>query len=212
MKKVIAILLVIICVTGTGCPVLAAKKKKKKKVYYYSSVYRTTARPVFPVDKASGKAEIIKPRSEEIVIKYKPLTTTEVIVKNRTKPRKGSQFVAEGGLGGGALAVEMLISLPLRDKIDYFGGLGYGIGSGYGVVIMDLARLVYSFNDDLTAGLGINYAMYSSLPASVPGLSTLTDKSLMGVELFGAKQFGRITARLGYSTALGFRLSAGYKF
>ena len=78
--------------------------------------------------------------------------------------------------------------------------------------MLDLARLNYK-REGFTWGGGFTYAMYSALVSEIPGLSgQLPNKSLLGVELACLKDFGKLTGRLAFNTALGIRAALIYEF
>lgn len=128
------------------------------------------------------------------------------------KPRPEPTFFGEAGLGGGALVMGLGYGNNFSDKLRYSSRIGYGLGNGYNVVILDFGQLSYNMRTYFL-GIGLNYVMYSSGVQDVPGLfGQITNKNLIGLEMVIGRRFGDITGRLGYSTALGIRLSAGYGF
>lgn len=121
-----------------------------------------------------------------------------------------SAMLVEAGFGGGAGVFELVYQRKINDRLSYSGGLGYGVGNKYGVLILDVARLSMEMGA-FTVGLGATYASYSNLVADIPGLSgTIPNKSMFGFELLAGKSFGKISARLAYNTALGLRAALSY--
>jgi len=122
---------------------------------------------------------------------------------------KSGLFV-EGGLAGGAAALEIGYGRHLNNTLALSGALGYALGNKYGVVVIDLARLTYNAGGMFYGG-AINYAMYSDIITSIPGISgNISNKNLAGLEVFAGKNFGRYSGRIAYSTALGLRAGVGY--
>lgn len=118
-------------------------------------------------------------------------------------------FLAEAGLGGGAFLISINYQKNVSDKITYLGGLGYGIGNQYGVLVFDLARVAFDMKGFYLGG-GMCYAMYSERVADVFGISgTLPSKNIIGFEVLGGRRFGDIIGKISYNTALGVRMSAG---
>jgi hypothetical protein len=221
MKRLFSILLLLVFIFSLGAPALAAAKKKvavKKKVVVVKKkvvkkakkapVKRSVrkrwpagGRPVFPVYK--GKAP---PPAEKKAIVIAP-------VPERPKKAMKSGFFAEGGLGGGALLLSGGYQVGLMDKMTYAFEAGYGIGSNYNVMVLDLARVSYDMGSFFLGG-GMNYAMYSDTPSNILGLSgKLSSKNMLGIEVLGGTRFrDNMVARVGYSTALGLRASVSYEF
>ena len=117
----------------------------------------------------------------------------------------------EVGYGGGGLLASVDYQREIRSGVTYSGGLGYGVGSGYGVAVVDIARVLFDRGNHLM-GVGVNYAMYSQLVSGIPGVSTLSNKNLVGLELLAEKDFGRAVVRAAYNTALGVRISVKRDF
>lgn len=112
----------------------------------------------------------------------------------------------EGGFGGGALLVSAGYAKPINDKLTYNGEIGYGVGSSYGVLVLDLARLKYDMKSFFIGG-GLSYAMYSK-KVEIPGPGVLSSNNLVGVEILGGKAVNEtMTAVVAYNTALGIRAS-----
>ena len=220
MRKIIALILMLGLVFALGIPSFSAVKskttvkakttKKKtivKKKYRRAPRWPAGKRPVFPVYKV-GNGQINKSAA---VVK-KPVSEPKPNPPVQKKTPNNMVFFGEAGLGGGALVLEMGLRRQLNDKWDYCAGVGYGIGSKYGVVVLDLARLNYK-REGFTWGGGFTYAMYSALVSEIPGLSgQLPNKSLLGVELACLKDFGKLTGRLAFNTALGIRAALIYEF
>lgn len=119
-------------------------------------------------------------------------------------------FAAKGGLMGGAGAAEIGYYLPTGP---FSTGiyLGYGVGNKFNLMVAQLEGTLKLAAVNL--GLSIDYANYSSAVRNIPGLSGDTAKGAhTGVGLSVGKEFGKIEAKLGYSTALGLIAAAGYKF
>lgn len=186
MKKISVLFLLLmfaLTLSGTSYSATTAKKKATK--------------PKFPIYK-------------EVAPKVVPKTTPAV---EPAKIRK-SMFFVEGGLGGGSGVIELCYGREISDNMMLSGGIGYGVGSGFGVVVLDPLRVNYNMGT-FTVGGGLNYAMYSSASiTNVPGLSgKIPSQNIFGGELFAAKNIrDKISGRIGYSTALGFRASLGYEF
>ena len=175
-----------------------AKKRRVRRVYYPLG-----SRPKFPTDHGPVKLEPVEPVSQEIVAPPPPPAPVSA---------KGSWF-AEGGLGGGALAVEGGYKYKYSDKINLCAAGGYAIGNKFSIVVLDLAQVRYELAPAYFVGGGLTYAMYSALVSGVTGLSgTIPNQNMFGVELLGGYKRDRLTIRAGYNTALGLRLSAGYDF
>ena len=119
----------------------------------------------------------------------------------KPKTRSELDFIFEGGVGGGGLLAELMLGRQMNENIYLRAGVGLGAGSGYSIVVLDPIIATYIMKNGFALGLGLNYGMFSSSTGSV-----------FGVELLGEKKFGSVTGRLGYSTALGLRLSAGWNF
>lgn len=119
-------------------------------------------------------------------------------------------FFVEGGLAGGAGAVELGYGRTVNDKLSLSGAVGYSVGNGYGVTVLDPIGLVYNLGA-FTLGAGLNYAMYSSIVTNIPGLSgNIANQNMFGIELSAGKNFGKVAGKLGYSTALGLRAGLIY--
>ncbi len=214
MKKAVSLLLFITFMFSLSGPSLSLVKKapvkKKTKVKVKVTKKKVTvkvkaagARPVFPVD-TGPKVK------KEIEVKVVPKPTP------KPEPRARGGWFAEAGYGGGGLVVEGGYGgLELMRNINYSAAAGIGIGSGYTVVILDLARVMYDMGKYYVGG-GINYAMYSSPTVqNVPGLSSgrIPSQNMLGIELLGGMRVAdRISARAGYSTALGLRAAVAYEF
>lgn len=127
-----------------------------------------------------------------------------------TAPAKKAGLFVEGGLAGGAAAVELGYGRAMNDKLSLSGAVGYSVGNGYGVAVLDAVRLNYEFGA-LMIGAGLNYAIYSTIVSNIPGISgNISNKNLLGVELSIGKNFGKMIGKIGYSTALGLRAGLIY--
>lgn len=213
MKKVLSLLLFITFIFSLSGPSFSAVKKapvKKTKIKVKVTkkkvkvkVKATAARPVFPVDKGSKK--IVVTREIKVIAAPKPAL----------KPEPRARIFAEGGYGAGGLVVEAGYGgLELMKKLNFSVAAGLGMGSGYSVVVLDLARVTYEM-DKFYAGGGINYAVYSSPNVQdVPGISgRIPNQNMFGVELLGGMRVrDNIFLKTGFSTALGIRASIGYEF
>lgn len=123
-----------------------------------------------------------------------------------------ASFFGELGLGGGGLIAGLGYGNNWNDKVRYSGRIGYGIGNGYSIISLDIGQLSYNMRTYFL-GIGLSYVMYSNLVQDIPGVfGRIPNKNLFGLEMVIGRRFGDITGRLGYSTALGLRLSAGYGF
>ena len=206
-KKALSLLLFITFIFFLSGPSFSAVKKmpvkkKTKKV----RVYRTGARPVFPVDTGPKKVTVTK------VIEIKVAPRPEP----KPEPRARGGWFAEGGYGAGSLVIEGGYGgLELMKKVNFSAAAGLGIGSGSSVVVLDLARVTYDMEKYYVGG-GINYAMYSTPNVqNVPGLAAgkIPSQNMLGVELLGGMRVtDKILARAGYSTAMGFRVAVAYEF
>jgi hypothetical protein len=215
MKKVISLLLFITLIFSLSGPSFSAVKKapaKKAKVKVKVTkkkvkvkVKATGTRPVFPVDTGPKKVTVTKVIEVKVAPRPEP----------KPEPRARGRWFAEAGYGGGGLVIEGGYGgLELMKKINFSAAAGLGMGSGYSVVVLDLARITYDMGK-FYAGGGINYAMYSSPNVQdVPGLSgRIPSQNMLGVELLGGMRVAdNMFARLGFSTAMGLRVSAGYEF
>lgn len=217
MKKLLSFLLLLVFIFSlTSASDSAVKKKKAKRTRrHYRRIIRNWPkggpRPVFPTDQGEKAPVVAQAPAPAIAPDPVPAPPKILPVAAVAQPVKTS-FLVEGGLAGGAAALELGYSRAVNDKISLSGALGYAVGSGYGVVLLDPVRATYDFGAAFV-GAGLNYAIYSSLVTNIPGLAgTISNKNMFGVELFAAKQFGRYTGRVGYSTALGLRVAAGYPF
>ncbi len=189
MKKASVVILLAVFIISAQSLALAATAKKTK-------------RPVFPVDKTKKAA----PAPPAKVVKPEPK-----VVKKAPAAVSRSALALEGGLGGGAGVIELVYRRDINKNISYSGGLGYGVGNKYGVLVLDLARLSMGMGA-FSVGLGATYASYSNLVTDIPGLSgTIPNKSLFGIELMAGREFGKIGARLAYNSALGIRFSGSYE-
>ncbi|MFA5112868.1 MAG: undecaprenyl-diphosphate phosphatase [Candidatus Margulisiibacteriota bacterium] len=178
----------------------APAKKKVKKRRVRRPYYPLGSRPKFPVAAAE------KPRPEPA-----PAPIIMPPVPER-KPEGKAGWFAEGGLAGGALAITGGYGKQFSDKLYVSGAAGYAVGSGFGIVVLDPVRVSYDLGN-YYVGAGLNYAMYSKLVKNIPGLGNISEKNLAGIELLGGLKINeRLSARLGYSTCLGLRVSAGYLF
>lgn len=119
-------------------------------------------------------------------------------------------FAAKGGLMGGAGAAAIGYVLPVGPLSGGFYA-GYGIGNKYNAMVAQLEG-IYKLSA-VNIGLSIDYANYSSAVRNIPGLSGDTTKGAhTGIGLTLSKDFGKMNAGVGYSTALGLIAAAGYKF
>jgi hypothetical protein len=157
---------------------------------------------------ASKKAP---PKKKEPVKQVAPAPALQTVVTSPSQPAKPAKagWFVEGGLAGGAAALELGYGKSLNGTYSVSGALGYALGNKYGVVVLDLARLTYA-SGDLFAGAAVNYAMYSDIISNIPGISgNISNKNLVGLEVFAGKRFGRYSGRLAYGTALGLRAGLG---
>jgi hypothetical protein len=186
-------------VKKTKVKVKVTKKKVKVKVK------TTGARPVFPVEKGPEKVTVTK--EIKIIVAPRP--------EPKPEPKPRARIFAEGGYGAGGLVIEGGYGgLELMKKVNFSAAAGIGIGSGFSVIILDLARVTYDVEKFFVGG-GINYAMYSSPNVrDIPGLSgRIPSQNMLGVELLGGMHIAdKISARLGFSTAMGLRAAVGYEF
>jgi hypothetical protein len=179
-------------------PAVVQKKVVKKKVV--KKPVRPVARPKFPVDKGRVVAPSPKP--------------APVVVAPAPPPLRKAGWFVEGGLAGGAGAVEAGYGRRITDNLYLSGAAGYGVGGGFGVVVIDPLRINYEFGRYF-AGAGLNYAMYSSANVqNVPGLAPgkISSQNMLGAELLGGLRLEKIVLMAGYGSALGIRVSAGYEF
>lgn len=216
MKKALSLLLFITFIFFLSGPSFSAVKKapvKKTKVKVKVTkkkvkvkVKAAGARPVFPVDTGPKKVTVTK------VIEIKVAPRPEP----KPEPRARGRWFAEAGYGGGGLVIEGGYGgLELMKKVDFSAAAGIGIGSGFSVIILDLARVTYDMEKFFVGG-GINYAMYSSPNVqNVPGLASgkIPSQNMLGVELLGGTRVAdNIFVRAGYSTAMGLRVAVAYEF
>jgi hypothetical protein len=218
MRKVVVLIVLLLFTCAVAAPSFAAvkkpakkkvtakkaKKKKaavKKKVVKKKIVRKTvvTARPKFPVA-AARVVEAPAPAPHPIIMPPVP----------EPKPAGKAGWFVEGGPAGGALAVEGGYRKQFSDKLYVSGAAGYAIGSGFGIVVLDLARVQYDLGTYYVGG-GLSYAMYSKAVKNVPGLGNVTNQNLAGVEVTGGMRINeRLSARVGYSTCLGLRGAVSY--
>jgi hypothetical protein len=137
--------------------------------------------------------------------------SAEAAIVKPTVAAKAKSYMGELGMGGGAIVLEVLYQKQITEGLKYSGGAGYGIGSQYGIIIADLARITYDLKGYFIGG-GLCYAAYSEKVADIPGIGTIPNKNLLGVEFLAGSRFNNIIGRVGYNSVLGFRLSAGSEF
>ncbi|MFH1386466.1 MAG: hypothetical protein ABIH50_02245 [bacterium] len=182
MKKILSGLLLLALLVPLSGTSMAAKKK----------VYKGP-KPVFP--KAGAKVNTIKK-----VMKSQP----------EVKPAANKMsFLVEGGFGGGGALVQLGLEKPIAKGMNYGAGIGFGLGNGYNVVVLEPAKLSFGSNN-LFYGVGLTYAMYSA----VVDLSIIkpSSKSLFGIGFFIGKDFGPVQGTLGLDSALGLKATASYYF
>lgn len=102
-----------------------------------------------------------------------------------------SSFFVEGGLTLNTLAIEGGYSREITNGFSLGGGLGVTTDG----LFFDLVRAVFDQKNSFFLGAGLNLAK--------PGL---------GLEVFGGKKFGRFYGKIGFSTVLSLRASAGLDF
>jgi hypothetical protein len=197
MKKLLACLLFIVLVftLSSASDSLVKKKKKVIRRKHYRRIIRNWPkggpRPVFP------KAGEDKPVPAD-PLALTSVSTMPVSAKPAADPPAKAFFFAEGGLAGGGLAAELGYGRSLKEKLTLSGAAGYIFGAGSGAFLLDPIRLTCDLGAYLV-GAGANCAFYS-------------DKNLLGIEVFAARQFNKVTGKIGYSSALGLRAGVGYVF
>jgi hypothetical protein len=123
-----------------------------------------------------------------------------------------SRYLLEGGFAGGGAILGLGYEKKLNEKSKVGVGANYGLGKGYSFASVDLVRLTYDLGR-FTVGAGADYTMYSQPVTNIPGISgMITNKNLFAGDLWLQGEIGGLLTRLGYSTALGLRLSAAYGF
>jgi hypothetical protein len=190
MRKMFSCLLIIIFVLTLFSPAQSIVKKKKKIIIrrrHYRRIVRNWPtggpRPVFPKAGGSNEAVVLPAAEQAPPSAVKPVSSAPA--------RNG--FFAEAGLAGGGLALELGL---MRGQLS--GAAGYIFGVSNGVVLLDPIRLTCDLGTYMV-GAGANCVFYS-------------DKTQLGIEVFAARQFNKITGRIGYSSALGLRAGVGYAF
>jgi len=184
MKKTIAILLSLSLLVSLGSGVMAIKKGK--------------------IVKAPKAPEV----NSVIVVKAKNVKAENVKVEKKTCST--GDWVAKGGLMGGAGAVALGYSMPncmLRSAVY----VGYGVGNNFTSTLAQWQGKYDLGNGDL--GYSLDFVNYSVPVKAIPGLSDMTDAgSHLGVGVSYIKDCGAYNAEIGYSTALGIIGTVGYRF
>ena len=195
MKKLLSCLLLFVFIFTLSSASDSLVKKKKKKVVrrrHYRRIIRNWPkggpRPVFP------KAGNDRPVAVELITAPVPPPPPKPVADAPAK----AFFFAEGGLAGGGAALELGCGRTLKEKLTLSGAAGYVFGVSNGIFVLDPVRLTCDLGTYMV-GAGANCAFYN-------------DKNLIGIEVFAAKQFNKITGKIGYSSALGLRAGASYEF
>jgi opacity protein-like surface antigen len=197
MKKILSCLLLLIMVLTllSAADALVKKKKKIIRRRHYRRIVRNWPkggpRPVFP-KAGEEKAALVDPAASATA------APIPAVVKPAADPTATAFYFAEGGLAGGGLAAELGYGRNLKEKLTLSGAAGYIFGGGSGAFVLEPLRLTCDLGAYLV-GVGIEGAFYS-------------DKNLSGIEVFAARQFNKITGKIGYSSALGLRAGVGYDF
>ena len=129
------------------------------------------------------------------------------------KPKKveGKNIaIAKIGLGGGSVLISGSYLVPSGSF--YLGGeAGYGIGNQFGVLEFGVVAL-YPMEKNFV-GINLVSANYSQTVQGVPGVSGNISGGNFGIGAFYGMTFSKnIQAEVGYNTALGLTLNAGYRF
>lgn len=190
MKRVLVFVFVLVLTVSLVCGSWAAVKKSAAR----------EAKPVFPTTTKQAAPTVVAPA------KVAPAAAPAKPAQSAAK--RG--FFVEAGYGAGGGVAEIGISRPFREGLVLSGGLGLGVGSGYSVVVIDPIRATFD-RGQYALGLGLNYAIYSTL-VDIPGVGSLSNRNVLGLEVFGQKEINKYLARVGYSTALGLRASLIFDF
>lgn len=150
---------------------------------------------------------------KKVILPKKPLTVPTVTAPApKPAPAAASDrgFAAKGGLMGGAGAAVIGYVMPIGPLSGGFYA-GYGLGNKYNEMVVQLEG-IYKLSA-VNIGLSIDYVNYSEKVRNIPGLSGDTAKGAhTGIGLTLSKDFGKMNAGVGYSTAFGLIAAAGYKF
>jgi len=204
MKKVFSVFLFMVFIFAmAGCTFSATTVEKSETKVITKKITKPAPKKIKKSTKSVSKEPVKATPTPEAV---KAAPAPQPVVKAE------SGYFAEGGIGGGGLVVSLGYHKYFRDKVDFKAAIGYGIGNQYGVVVLDFARVTYDIGKYFLGG-GLSYAMYSDIVTNIPGITgAFSNKNLLGVELMGGARFDKITAKLGYNSALGIRASVGYDF
>jgi hypothetical protein len=116
----------------------------------------------------------------------------------------------KGGLAGGTFRIAGVMDRQVRDNIDIVGDLGYGFGNSYSVISLGAAAIMLVRNN-IYAGLGLNYSVYSD-PVDLPVGGRISEKSGLGLGLFlGLNLREGMFLQAGYDTRLGGIVEGGYQ-
>lgn len=238
MKKMMGVMLVVVLVLGLAVAAfagLAEKKAEFAKVGKYIStldkkiIKARAARQINKVAQLKAikrkelarakklKSEIAALKSsgieEESVIEVMPVTPVTSVAKAEQKIDvigRESGFQIGGGYGGGAGIVDISYIMPVKDNLDFVLGGVYGIGNQYTITVIKVAGIMPLGNN--YAGLGIGMANYSQSVADIPLVSgNISAGSNTGVSIFAGTTLDVLQVQVGYDSALGLILSAGYK-
>lgn len=120
-------------------------------------------------------------------------------------------FTAEFGYGGGSGIAGVGYRMPIREKFILKTEAGYGIGNNYSVVTANMTAVI-PLGDNF-AGAGISMSNYSRTVTNILGISGNIDQGTRwGAGIYYGRNFGRISARLGYDLAQGLTAGMTYKF
>lgn len=96
-------------------------------------------------------------------------------------------------------------------NFDLMMNIGYGYGGSYSLTALGIGAL-FDSGADTFVETTVTMANYSQKIDNVPGIQGAVEGNVTGIGLYGGENVGNWRIKVGFSTAMGIGISAGYLF
>ena len=151
------------------------------------------------------------PAAKKLIQLTKPAVKKAELVQN-TPTTKRPRFLFEAGYfaGGGGAKAGFIFPKNIVQMEPHIL-VGYGVGTNYGVTLVQ-AELA-NYDSPYSYGISLDLASYSAKVLGIPGLPDVTEKgNRFGIGAFIGKEIRNLNIKAGYSSTLGYTITAGKRF
>jgi hypothetical protein len=218
MKKIAVLLVGLVFLAAAAVQALTQLEKDQKAMAKLNSDIAALNQKIVQAKKDGykKKAASLTVERDKLLSKAKALSDEIATLQSKSVTvvpvaQSSRGWLVDGGYAAGAGLIKVGYQLPVKDNFDVALNAGYGIGSGFSFVDVDVNGRMHFGNN--FAGLELGLDNFSKTIKGVPGVSgNINAGNNTGFGLFVGTNIKKFMVRVGYNTVLGLNAGVTYKF